>query len=32
VDTYFERRYVYNYKPIVYLGVELGSYQLDDMR
>lgn len=32
VDTYFERRYVYNHKPVVYLGAELGSYQLDGMR
>lgn len=31
VDLYFHRRHVYNYKPVVYAGAELGSYQTDGM-
>ena len=31
VDTYFQRRYIYNYKPVVYMGAELGSYYMDHM-
>lgn len=31
IDTYFERRYVYNHKPVLYVGAEVGSYQLDAM-
>ena len=31
VDWYFHRRHVYNNLPVIYLGAELGSYQLDNM-
>lgn len=31
VDTYFERRHIYNHLPVIYLGAELGSYRMDDM-
>ena len=31
VDTYFERRHIYNHLPVIYLGAELGSYCMDDM-
>lgn len=31
VDTHFHRRHIYNNKPIIYLGAELGSYQTEHM-
>ena len=31
VDTYFERRHIYNHLPVIYLGAEMGSYRMDDM-
>ena len=31
IDTYFQRRYVYNNMPVLYVGAELGSYYLDNM-
>jgi hypothetical protein len=31
VDTYFHRRHIYNHLPVIYVGAELGSYQLADM-
>lgn len=31
IDTYFQRRHIYNHLPVIYLGAELGSYQLDYM-
>lgn len=31
IDTYFQRRHIYNHMPVIYLGAELGSYQLDHM-
>lgn len=31
IDSYFHRRHIYNHLPVVYLGAELGSYQLADM-
>ena len=31
VDTYFQRRYIYNYKPVVYVGAEFGSYSMENM-
>lgn len=31
VDTYFQRRYIYNQLPVIYIGTELGSYHLDNM-
>lgn len=31
VDWYFQRRHVYNHKPVIYIGGELGSYQLENM-
>ena len=32
VDLYFKRRHVYNDKPVLFAGGELGSYQTDAMR
>lgn len=32
VDLYFKRRHVYNDKPVVFIGGELGSYRTDAMR
>ena len=31
VDWYFHRRHIYNHLPVLYLGGELGSYQLEHM-
>ena len=31
VDTYFQRRYIYNHLPVIYLGAELGSYNINHM-
>ena len=31
VDTYFHRRHIYNHLPVIYVGAELGSYQLANM-
>lgn len=31
VDSYFHRRHIYNHKPVIYFGAELGSYRTDDM-
>ena len=31
VDTYFQRRYIYNNMPVLYMGAECGSYYLDNM-
>jgi hypothetical protein len=31
VDTYFQRRHIYNHLPVIYLGTELGSYYMDNM-
>ena len=31
VDSYFHRRHIYNHLPVIYLGAELGSYQLASM-
>jgi hypothetical protein len=31
VDSYFHRRHIYNHLPVIYVGAELGSYQLADM-
>ena len=31
VDTYFHRRHIYNHWPVIYVGAELGSYQLAHM-
>ena len=31
VDGYFQRRHIYNHLPVLYVGGELGSYQLGDM-
>ena len=29
LDTYFQRRHIYNHLPVIYVGAELGSYHLD---
>lgn len=31
VDWYFQRRHIYNNMPVIYLGGEMGSYQLPQM-
>lgn len=31
LDLYFHRRHIYNNKPVVYVGAEVGSYQTVDM-
>lgn len=31
IDHYFYRRHIYNHLPVIYLGTELGSYQLPSM-
>ena len=31
VDWYFQRRHIYNNMPVIYLGGEIGSYQLAQM-
>ena len=31
VDWYFHRRHIYNHLPVLYVGGELGSYQLEHM-
>lgn len=31
IDHYFYRRHIYNHLPVIYLGAELGSYQLPTM-
>lgn len=31
VDTYFQRRHIYNNLPVIYLGAEMGSYRLEHM-
>jgi hypothetical protein len=31
VDSYFQRRYIYNKMPVVYVGAEIGSYYLEGM-
>lgn len=31
VDTYFQRRHIYNHLPVIYLGAELGSYRLEHL-
>lgn len=31
IDLYFQRRHIYNHQPVIYLGAELGSYQLNNM-
>ncbi len=31
VDWYFQRRHIYNHLPVLYVGAEIGSYQLGNM-
>ena len=31
IDGYFQRRYIYNHLPVLYIGGEIGSYQLENM-
>ena len=31
VDWYFQRRHIYNHLPVLYVGGEVGSYQLEHM-
>lgn len=31
VDSYFQRRYIYNNLPVIYLGAELGSYHMEHL-
>jgi hypothetical protein len=31
VDLHFQRKYIYNHLPVLYVGAEVGSYQLDNM-
>ena len=28
IDTYFQRRHIYNHLPVIYVGAELGSYSM----
>lgn len=28
IDTYFQRRHIYNHLPVIYVGAELGSYSI----
>jgi len=31
IDTYFQRRHIYNHLPVIYLGAEFGSYRMQHM-
>jgi hypothetical protein len=31
IDTYFQRRHIYNHLPVLYLGAEFGSYRMQHM-
>ena len=31
IDTYFQRRHIYNHLPIIYVGAELGSYSMEHL-
>lgn len=31
VDLHFQRKHIYNHLPVIYIGAEMGSYQLDNM-
>jgi hypothetical protein len=31
IDTYFQRKHIYNHLPVIYLGAELGSYKMQHM-
>ena len=31
IDGYFQRKHIYNHQPVLYLGAEIGSYQLQNM-
>ena len=31
IDTYFQRRHIYNHLPVIYLGAEFGSYHMQHM-
>ena len=31
IDTYFQRRHIYNHLPVIYLGAEFGSYRMQQM-
>lgn len=31
VDTYFQRRHIYNHLPVIYLGTEFGSFYMENM-
>ena len=31
VDLHFQRKHIYNHLPVIYIGAEMGSYQLNNM-
>lgn len=31
IDTYFQRRHIYNHLPVIYVGAEFGSYRMQHM-
>lgn len=31
IDTYFQRRHIYNHLPVIYLGAEFGSYRMQHL-
>ena len=31
IDTYFQRRHIYNHLPVIYVGAELGSYAMEHL-